>query len=149
MPMGKLPTVTFKYRGPMHWLTVYRGSIDFFRRRKFEVIDQVYKDKVNEFEGVIVAEQIVSPYLKVVYNMEYKSWDMTPSSEPGVFVGKIRALIGVEVKESFPDDFFHKIYKKLIQREIDEDIEGAALVLQGQYVEFLKQTCNMEARKHA
>jgi hypothetical protein len=149
MPDMELPTLTFRYRGPINWLAVYRGSVDFFRRKNYDVKEKKYVDKVSEFEGEMSAEQMVDIYIKISFELFFKSFDMVPTSEPGVFNGKMQMLIKVKVEEKIPKDLFHNIYKKIMKREIEDDIAGSAIIIQHQYLEFLKKTCNVEAKKHA
>ena len=157
--MGKAPlgTLNFRYRGRMNWLRIYKGMLAFFRDKEYEVLEWTYKDKTNEFEGIIKANRYVDMYSKFEYEIVFKAFDMNPTGTPNVFDGKLMVSIEAVDQENYKiaspagkkvlfeeDSWIHKMYRKITDRDREENTMGEALVTAQSFVEWLKEQCAMD-----
>jgi hypothetical protein len=158
--MGKNPPLNFRYRGPMNWPKLYKGTLQFFRERECEVQESTYKDKTNEFEGIIKAERMVDMYNKFEYEIVFKAFDMNPTAKEGIFNGKLILVVNSELSENYElttpagkgrklfeeDSWLHKMYKKVVMRDQEEIIEDECLGIAQRYIEWLKEQCGMDMK---
>jgi hypothetical protein len=160
----------FRYRGNMDWDALYRGTVAFFRDRRFEIKEPKYKMKSDEIEGKLRAEQRLDAYNSVYFEIEYKIIDMRPvtfeqdgKQVQGIF-GKLRmevtgdneshykrtSMAGKQeifasTKKNKPG-ILHRIYERVTFREREENIEDNLAILAQRYLEWVKGMCGMGAR---
>jgi hypothetical protein len=156
-------SLTFRYRGILNWKKIYKGTFQFFRDKEADVEDIQYKDKTNEFEGQIAAARIKDGYTKFEWKIAYKAFDMVPTSQEGVFNGKLTLTIEADTKDNYSmrsiageknifnkdskfDSWLKNVYDKITLRDREEDNEGEALDLAQQYIEWLKTECNADMK---
>lgn len=159
--------LTYKYRGIIDYARFYKEGRAFF----LNIVDpddfseSKYKDKGNEFEGKWEIGHNYDEYHKITYKVEFKAWDLSPATidvdgeKKSVYDGKIRIYISGDLKEHYPqgdvggsrelfkkDSLAEKIYKRIMRRTKEEDVEGTIMVTVHKFIDLVKEICEADAR---
>ena len=155
-------SLTFRHRGLIDWPRFYKEGRAFWLDivDKEDIAEKKYKDKGNEFEGVWKITHTYDAYHRFEYEIDFKAQDMEKTDTDGVYNGKLRVYVSVDLEEHYgektmagdtplfkkPDGFLHKLYKLLTQREREEDLEDVGISTAQEYAAFLKELCKAEAQ---
>jgi hypothetical protein len=122
-----------------------------------------YKDKGDEYESKWKAMQKIDLYNEISYVIDFKAENMKPVTVDGkpMYNGKIMIYISIELSEegysvdtfegkktifgeTKGDKWLHKLYKRVTERDREEEIGGTAIILGHQLLAKIKEIIGTE-----
>jgi hypothetical protein len=151
--------MSFRFRGPMNWLGFYRGTLSFWKERRWEVYVPKYKDKTSEFECKMRVEIEIDMYTKAIVEMEMKAENMRPiEGKPGWYTGAMFIYCNPQLEYNYDKksplgkrvlfedkSWLDKLFRKVVQNEIDEEYWGVPVITTQQYIDWIRTLFGTEA----
>jgi len=107
-----------KIKGVMNWSEIYTFIKAWFKNKRYEVHETVYKDKPDSVEGTnklecsIMAERKIDEYYMFQISINIKGWGLIPVRDKtkikqSLYKGRIRFIIDAWVVEDYNDIMEH------------------------------------------